>query len=295
MNKIYINNILTDKKKSGATSCSALISEAHADGMSGVISGLSFAQTSKKPKLDTSDFQKKRQSQIYGKQAAMKNKFNAMRRKRIAEALAYGERDPTQRRVRSGQDNTPSTEVGVKGSQSVPTRDLNDESGNNKKIKNQKYMMPGDKQLISTNCGMESGNKKRIVPSIENNQESGKKYKKIKEDYIDEGLMSWLKKRFSNLFHRPELPPENIKDSKKEYVWRTQQDDKVRDLHNELEGKQFSFDDPPISGTSGFRGNPGEPANCRCYAEPVNSMVQENINIIIEHLDKEGKNPCLYQ
>ena len=348
--------------------------EVGSDGLSGVISGLSFAQSSKKPNLKTSSFTDNLASKRFGKQAAMKNKFNAMRRKRIqemlfpitevltmedknsdqkstkndketfssseqlkanqkfytnnlnqksgmairypwslptnvppktsdpkeqdnesgknksikrkriAEALGF-EKDPTQRRMRSGQDNTPSGEVGVKGSQLVPTRELNDESGNNqridKKINKKKLsvseIMPGDKQLISTNCGMESGRKK-----------------KLKEDneFIDEGLLSWLKQKISNLFHRPKIKKEpGVSPEKKEYIWRTQEDDKVRDLHNELEGKQFSFDDPPISGTSGFRGNPGEPANCRCYAEPVH----ENINKFVEHLNKKGAKSCLFK
>ena len=273
-----------------------MIKEAAADGISGVISGLSFSQPSKKPKLATSDFQDKRRAQLDGQKASIKNKFNAMRKKRIAEALAYGERDPTQRRLRSGQDNTPSPEVGVKGSQTVPTRDLNDESGNNQKIDRKIKIMPGDKQLVSTNCGMESGKNssekkklkeqkydiisdtgskesgyRRIVPSIENNQESGKQ-KRIKK--IKESLESEL------------------------YKWRTQKDDKVRDLHRDLEGKIFNKNNPPVSGTNGFRGNPGEPANCRCFAEPIVTDFRENINIInklIEHLNKEGTKACLFK
>lgn len=258
-----------------------LLNEIGSDGISGVISGLSFSQPSKKPKLATSDFQEKRKSQIFGKQAAIKNKFNAMRRKRIIEALAMGERDPTQRRVRSGQDNTPSTEVGVKGSQSVPTRDLNDESGNNNK-KNVK-----------------------IVPSIENNQESGKNKKnennknneksKLKENSIDEGILSNIIKYMNKLFHRKSEEPEKPKENSKDYIWRTQEDEKVRDLHRDLEGKTFNRDNPPVSGTSGFRGNPGEPANCRCYAEPVEENNINNITRVIEHLNNEGTKSCLFK
>lgn len=234
------------------------LTDAAADGISGVISGLSFAQPSKKPKLATSEFQEKRKSQIFGKQAAIKNKFNAMRRKRIIEALAMGERDPTQRRVRSGQDNTPSTEVGVKGSQSVPTRELNDESGNNKKNKN--------------------------------NEKS-----KLKENSIDEGIFSNIIKYMNNLLHRKNPESEKPKENSKDYIWRTQEDEKVRDLHRDLEGKTFNRDNPPVSGTAGFRGNPGEPANCRCYAEPVEENNINNITRVIEHLNNEGTKSCLFK
>ena len=48
-----------------------------------------------------------------------------------------------------------------------------------------------------------------------------------------------------------------------EYVWRTMQDDRVRDEHTEREGQIFRWDDPPEDG------HPKEAINCRCWAEPV--------------------------
>lgn len=47
------------------------------------------------------------------------------------------------------------------------------------------------------------------------------------------------------------------------YIWRTVGDDRVRPEHADLEGKEFSWDSPPSIG------HPGEPINCRCYAEPI--------------------------
>lgn len=58
------------------------------------------------------------------------------------------------------------------------------------------------------------------------------------------------------------------------YVWRTSMDERVRGdpdgkypnaepSHFAREGKKYSWDKPPSDG------NPGEPVNCRCYAEPV--------------------------
>lgn len=50
------------------------------------------------------------------------------------------------------------------------------------------------------------------------------------------------------------------------YIWRTMEDDRVRPEHEELDGKEFDYDDP----TGGDDGDlPGEPINCRCVAEPV--------------------------
>lgn len=54
------------------------------------------------------------------------------------------------------------------------------------------------------------------------------------------------------------------------YVWSTSLDDRVREDHQELEGRTFSFSDPPISDRkTGERANPGEIYNCRCVALPV--------------------------
>ena len=59
------------------------------------------------------------------------------------------------------------------------------------------------------------------------------------------------------------------------YVWRTADDERVRDLHAELEGQFFAWDDPPVIGTNGERGHPGDIYNCRCIAEPVFPDVDE--------------------
>ena len=46
------------------------------------------------------------------------------------------------------------------------------------------------------------------------------------------------------------------------YIWRTSLDERVRPTHAALEGKRFSWDNPPDVG------NPGEDYQCRCTAEP---------------------------
>lgn len=47
------------------------------------------------------------------------------------------------------------------------------------------------------------------------------------------------------------------------FIWRTQGDDDVRDAHLELEDETFAYASPPKEGL------PGQPVNCRCWAESV--------------------------
>lgn len=55
-----------------------------------------------------------------------------------------------------------------------------------------------------------------------------------------------------------------------QYVWRTSGDSDVRSDHQALNGKVFSWSDPPIADKrSGARAHPGCIYNCRCYAEPI--------------------------
>lgn len=49
-----------------------------------------------------------------------------------------------------------------------------------------------------------------------------------------------------------------------EYIWRTSQDERVREEHAAKEGQKFRWDDPPAD-----TGNPGDDVQCRCYAEMV--------------------------
>lgn len=61
-----------------------------------------------------------------------------------------------------------------------------------------------------------------------------------------------------------------------EYIWRTKGDERVRSSHAKLDGKKFSWSDPPT--VDGKRVNPGEDYQCRCTAEPVfsSSNILEN-------------------
>lgn len=57
------------------------------------------------------------------------------------------------------------------------------------------------------------------------------------------------------------------------YKWRTLQDSRVRDDHEDLEGTIHEFSDPPVTVTrgarAGQRNNPGEDIQCRCWPEPI--------------------------
>lgn len=51
------------------------------------------------------------------------------------------------------------------------------------------------------------------------------------------------------------------------FTWSTSGDERVRSSHADLDGKEFSYDDPPI--VNGRKVLPGEDYRCRCVAEPV--------------------------
>lgn len=54
------------------------------------------------------------------------------------------------------------------------------------------------------------------------------------------------------------------------YRWSTAHDERVRSSHKELNGRVFSYDQPPITDTAtGARNNPGEDYNCRCVDIPI--------------------------
>lgn len=52
------------------------------------------------------------------------------------------------------------------------------------------------------------------------------------------------------------------------YIWRTMQDEAVRDSHSEMEGTIHEFASPPTL-PDGNTHHPGNFPNCRCYPEPI--------------------------
>ena len=67
------------------------------------------------------------------------------------------------------------------------------------------------------------------------------------------------------------------------YVWQIsgspEGDGRVRDMHAELDGQTFRYDDPPVTNLQGDRNNPGEDYQCRCSALPVLEDVLEALGI----------------
>lgn len=53
------------------------------------------------------------------------------------------------------------------------------------------------------------------------------------------------------------------------YVWSSSRDEKVRPMHAALEGRIFSWTDPPVTNRRGDRNHPGGDIRCRCVPVPV--------------------------
>lgn len=61
------------------------------------------------------------------------------------------------------------------------------------------------------------------------------------------------------------------------YRWQTSKDERVRDDHKKLDGRVFSWDEPPVVDTrTGRRGHPGQDFGCRCLARPLIKTRREN-------------------
>lgn len=58
-----------------------------------------------------------------------------------------------------------------------------------------------------------------------------------------------------------------------EYRWSSCRDDRVRPLHRYLDGKIFSWSDPPSEG------HPGQPIRCRCVAIPIIDLEKIRVKI----------------
>ena len=59
-----------------------------------------------------------------------------------------------------------------------------------------------------------------------------------------------------------------------QYIWRSQDDAKVRDSHAEYDDQVFRWDEPPEAG------HPGQAHNCRCYAEPIGVDTPSDVTYI---------------
>jgi SPP1 gp7 family putative phage head morphogenesis protein len=53
------------------------------------------------------------------------------------------------------------------------------------------------------------------------------------------------------------------------YVWSSSRDERVREIHANLDGFVFNWAEPPITSEDGATNHPGEDYQCRCVAIPV--------------------------
>lgn len=54
-----------------------------------------------------------------------------------------------------------------------------------------------------------------------------------------------------------------------QFVWTTAGDERVRPMHDELDGETFEFDEPPVTNEDGDANLPGDDYQCRCVAYPI--------------------------
>lgn len=60
------------------------------------------------------------------------------------------------------------------------------------------------------------------------------------------------------------------------YVWTTSGDERVREMHADLDGETFRWDDPPITNDDGDTNHPGGDYQCRCSSYPVLPELDED-------------------
>ena len=118
----------------------------------------------------------------------------------------------------------------------------------------------------------------------------GKSIRDIQKDIQEEYNVS---KRYAQLLARDQIATLNAQITKlqqqdagcRKYKWSTSHDSRVRDCHRSLNGKTFSWDDPPEmwyetkSGRvyTGRHCHPGEDYCCRCVAIPVFDLDTVNV------------------
>lgn len=68
------------------------------------------------------------------------------------------------------------------------------------------------------------------------------------------------------------------------YIWRSQDDAKVRESHAEYDDQVFRWDEPPAGG------HPGQAHNCRCHAEPVSPDVPNDVTLV-DYVPTDGGYP----
>ena len=60
-----------------------------------------------------------------------------------------------------------------------------------------------------------------------------------------------------------------------EYIWTTARDERVRDMHAELDGTRQRWDADPVTNEQGDTNPPGGDYQCRCVAAPILSFLED--------------------
>ena len=89
----------------------------------------------------------------------------------------------------------------------------------------------------------------------------------IDEFGVTESKARFLSRQESSLFTAKYRKITYMEAGITKYRWSTSHDEKVRLFHKDLDGKIFSWDNPPITSPTGARNHPGEDFGpCRCVA-----------------------------
>jgi SPP1 gp7 family putative phage head morphogenesis protein len=87
---------------------------------------------------------------------------------------------------------------------------------------------------------------------------------------VSQNKARFLARQETSLFMSKLRRERNLDAGVRKYKWSTSHDVRVRHDHNDLNGKVFTYGDPPIvDKTTGRKAEPGEDYNCRCVAIPV--------------------------
>lgn len=123
-------------------------------------------------------------------------------------------------------------------------------------------------QNVALITGLKDDAQKKVQITIQNGFNQGKSVQTISKELT--GQMDITKRR-AELIARDQVASLNgqlTKDRQtsigvERFIWSTSGDDRVRDDHAALDGREFSWDNLPSEGA------PGDAINCRCTAIPV--------------------------
>ena len=115
----------------------------------------------------------------------------------------------------------------------------------------------------------------KLRGQIEKNVFAGIRAESLKDDILKEfgiskNKASFLAKQEIGLFTAKYKESKYLELGITQYKWSTSRDSRTREDHKQLNGKIFSFANPPITNKeTGARNNPQEDYGCRCVAIPI--------------------------